>query len=509
MSKIDKRLLDILETKNAVNIRLYVKYCYFFEYEKLDLNTNDLVKLSEFVNIIIDTISYQTKGCNDILNSYLKLYEKYKDEKMKPTVTSLLERFEILNFKFNTYFIDKFNEDINNPILVLCFCNEISMNYILEHHLFSNEFLDKVLCYHYDKLSFSIENFARFKKLPEFVTKIMDDSKRMTNENETIFLEIFEDDNIKLFEKFIEKTNHELSISNLVSACCSKSVKIIKYILSRKIIPDKECFENVLFDNNSKGVEQQQQLVNLLIEHGYTPTYDDIVTVTKLKIEIDKFDEFDFTEQDNGELLRICIENKFTPKYYSKLKLSKSDFEIDEGLTVLNLKRYIEKGYKPDIECLRNACKYCSDKVVSYMLDLKIKPDLECLKNIIYKSGNSTIKSIFDKLVGSIEINDKKKEKLDIELLEIPEDFSKRKIIKLNKKLDDTNLFDKKKNKFSFNQIKDMITTDMETCDLWHDEDSELSLDNERMYQLINYDKKKIKIPRSKLDNLIYTIIKS
>jgi hypothetical protein len=508
MCKIDEKMLEILRTKNNVKIRLYIKNCYFFEYEKIDLSSDDLLKISEFVKIIYD--SYYSRlekreATNDIFNSYLKLYEKYQDEKMKPYVSQLLNNFDDYDFKFNKYFIDKFNKDIDNVILIACISSEIALEYILEKHQFNNEFLDKVLCHNFDKITCPKSIFIG-KKFPNLITKIL------TNEidDKTIIIEIFNADDLKVFKQYVEMTNHKIDISDLETACCNKSVKIVKYILSNKIIPTKECLDNVLCDNNLRSIEEQQELVNLLIEHGYTPTYEDIIELTKQTIEINKFDEFDFSKQDNGELLKICIERKFTPKYYSKLKSGSTELKIDENLYLTDLKKYLKKGIKLNINNLRDACKYCNDKVINYMFDLGLKPDLECLKNAIYCSKNSKVRSIFDKLVGSIEINPNKKEKLEIELSEIPEDFNRQKLIKLNKKLIDSKIFDRqKKNKFTFNQIKDSINICMEVSNFWNDEDSELSLDNEIMYQLINPDKKKIKIPRNKLDELIYTIIKN
>lgn len=506
MSKIDEKLLKVLRTKSNPDVRLYIKYCYFFEYEKLDLSSDDLVKISEFIKIISDSYDSRLemrKSTNDIFNSYLKLYEKYQDEKMKPYVSQLLNNFDDYDFKFNKYFIDKFNEDNGNTILIACISNERALEHILEKHQFSNEFLDKVLCHNFDKITCPKSIFIG-KNLPNLITKIL------TNENddETIIMEIFNTDDLEVFKQYVELTNNEIDISDLETACCNKSIKIVKYILSNKIIPTKECLDNVLWDNNFKSIEEQQELVNLLIEHGYTPTYEDIIELTKQKIEVNKFDEFDFSKQDNGELLKICIEQKFTPKYYSKLKSGGTELKIDENLSLTDLKKYLKKGIKLNINNLRDACKYCNDKVVNYMFDLGLKPDLDCLKNAIYRSNNSKVKSVFDKLVGSIEINPNKKEKLEIELLEIPEDFNRQKLIKLNKKLTDSKIFDRqKKNKFTFNQIKDSINICMEVSNFWNDEESELSLDNEIMYQLINPDKKKIKIPRNKLDELIYTIL--
>jgi hypothetical protein len=480
----------------------YIRKLRFREFEIVDLKTNDLLRISKFIEIIIDkysTICDINKYINITINSYLKIYEKYQNSVMEHCITEILNNLSKFQFRFNEYFINKFEENNDNVILVLFISNKLALEYIVIIRQFDSKFIDKVLCRHYDKIKCSTPLFFRCN-FPNLITKILNDEKQMVYRD--IFLDvIFEHDKIDSFKKFIEISNYELNVNILERACDNRSIDIIKYVLLHKVIPNSKCFTNIFSSTCGKKTIIIQQLVNLLIEHGYVPSFKDIKLATEHRVEIDKFDDLDV--QDNGELLKICVQNKFMPKYYSKLKSNK--IELDSSITLAEFKKFVKKGFKPTINDLRTACEHCKSKIVEYIIDLGVKPDLECLKNSIYGNDRSNAEIIFSELACFLEI--KPNRKMDIELLEIPKDFNKRKLIKLNKKLFDTGIF--KKQKLTFTQIKDTIITELEKLDNKNSNNKDfIDLDNELMYKLINPDKEKIEIPKVMINELIYTIIK-
>ena len=182
--------------------------------------------------------------------------------------------------------------------------------------------------------------------------------------------------------------NNNLDISCLENACLAQNVDNVKLILDYRIFPNKKCFINVFKNINEKYrydsyylTKHRQDIINLLINYGYKPNFEDVLLALKNKCKINDIERFDIPL--NSILLEHCYEYNYFP-YNIKAKPTINCLR-EECKKVGNLKSIKEiinnYGVKPDIKCLQNACDNRSNiSVVNLLTESGIKPDLECIK---------------------------------------------------------------------------------------------------------------------------------
>jgi hypothetical protein len=470
-----------------------------------DVSTNeDIQKISLFLDKTIKDRCHH----NYDVELFCSLYRKSKNKILGNSIINLFKSSSCL-------YLDIRITDVNDPIIKLYLENLKDlpkfMN-LLDHN--RRNLCDDSLTFYYDILNYSYIDLVNLlqnlnERLPNFINKYIFDPKNeikkhlyenvKIDENNICILELLMNNNYEL--ELIKKIYDELDITpTVIDLEYANSPALIRYLLSKKIIPNHKCFEKVrhLYEEN----EVKQELINLLIFHGYELTYDDMKEVTRSSIQIYNFDNYNFP--DDGELFKICVGNDFRPSYFSKLK--KNDDIEYENLNVQKLKLYIKKGFIPTIDTLRQVCELCNNpgKLIEYLLDYGVKPNLECLKNIISRRCEWYVQLIFNNLYEKMEINNNKKIDYGIELLDIPDDYNKSKIYKLSERLIDFTINENKvfkKDKYSFKRFREQIESLI-------DYKKEIDLDTEFMHYLINPEKKKIKIPYCKLDSLVYTIFR-
>jgi hypothetical protein len=220
--------------------------------------------------------------------------------------------------------------------------------------------------------------------------------------------------NYELIKFYLDKGLHP-NIECLLNVCSTVNSKLIKLILNYRIIPISKCIYS-LFNNNNKERNyyyygsryEYQKIIDIFINYGYIPTYEDIEFLLSKKCMIKDIYRFNINLDCN--ILEKCYKYSYNP-YKIDLKPTLNCLR-EECLKTNNLKSIKDiiskKGVEPDIECLRNACKNKTNiSMVQYLVAYGIKPDLICLKNLSYFfNQNTTLVYLIDKLINIRNKND-------------------------------------------------------------------------------------------------------
>ena len=158
------------------------------------------------------------------------------------------------------------------------------------------------------------------------------------------------------------------NITSLVNACFVRHSGIINSLLLCKLTPNKDCFDALLSSASyyNNDATQIANIIDTLIQHGYTLTYSDVVNALNKRQHINNIGRFGF--KFKPDILQICSRLSYYP--------------------------YNEKdiGVKPTIECLRIECEKTGNisTLRSLINDNKLKPDIECLRNACKIKSNIT-----------------------------------------------------------------------------------------------------------------------
>jgi len=199
------------------------------------------------------------------------------------------------------------------------------------------------------------------------------------------------------------------NITSLKNACSIRDVKLIQMILLCKLTPNKECFK-ALFDsyhsyNSTKESTEVANLIDMLVQHGYIVTYDDVITALEHKCKINNIKRFNI--KFDGKFLEKCSTSGYYPYTQKEIGVSPTieclRIESGKAGNTKVMKELVKSGLKPDIECLRNACKNRNNITnIRYIVEKhNIKPDVQCVKNIVRTLGNKTL----DYLIGVADFN--------------------------------------------------------------------------------------------------------
>jgi len=179
--------------------------------------------------------------------------------------------------------------------------------------------------------------------------------------------------------------------SSLNVACLEKSKKIVSQILQCHIEPTKEAFNSLFYSTGhyqfgayAPNANEVAEIIDLLVEAGYQPDYNDVVTALKCHCYINRIERFNI--EFTSDFILECTKEAFYPYPDINAKPTIECLRIECGRinNMKNIKKLVKLGLKPDIECLRNACNSNSNvPAVRYLLEEhKIKPDIECIKKI-------------------------------------------------------------------------------------------------------------------------------
>jgi len=205
-------------------------------------------------------------------------------------------------------------------------------------------------------------------------------------------------------------------------------------IIDNKVIPNKECF-NGLFDKKFKNTKSEHrgklknsalrkstdemeydkitQLIELFVNNGYSLDYADIVTATKHHYEIENIDRFNIKIKKDFALL--CSRESFYPKYMPTNVNKTLEIECNKQNNYARIKYLINADYKPDVNCLNNACKYKNNhQVIELLLKNGVVPTLGTLIKITNTINNKSLSTLMCKYVETLKNSNKDTENNNI-----------------------------------------------------------------------------------------------
>lgn len=270
----------------------------------------------------------------------------------------------------------------------------------------------------YDKLDVSVEQMeaSSYKDMNQVVINIM---ARKILPTKTTLLNAIDNNNFALVKIILEIGNLPLDVSFLVAACETKNYNIIKLFLDLKLIPNNECFNNVVAMNkpnkycdhsrrikNNINKKQIADIVDLLVEYGYKITYDDIIFATINQIKLNNIEFYNIKLDE--KFLEVCAEHNFYP--YQLKNISPTIKCLEKACKKLGnltaIKSMVNNGIKPNTECLRQACKYKNNlQTIKFLISHGAKPDLKCLENISQVISNKSLSTVLEEYKKVISRN--------------------------------------------------------------------------------------------------------
>ena len=192
--------------------------------------------------------------------------------------------------------------------------------------------------------------------------------------------------NSKILDTLL-KYNNNPNINCLENCCLINNIDNVKKLLNYRLMPNKKCFTNIFIHNTNKygykcyNKNSRQSIVNLLIEFGYNPNFDDAVIALEYNCIINDIHRFNIKLDE--KLLEYCY--KYNNHIYDIKATPTIKCLREECKKVGNIKSIkdiiLKHGVKPDILCLENACKNRSNiQIVSFLIKHGIIPNINCIK---------------------------------------------------------------------------------------------------------------------------------
>jgi hypothetical protein len=390
---LDKYINELNDDKLDIN-KFCEKVIFAFEHNhnKLEL-FNYVYTVTNFLVTKKNTSELSKKIIYMYIHDHKLTFEKTNLEKYNNLIDEIFKQYPDI---YETT-ICKHIEDIvvyHKDQQYLSFISKYINTYIEE-----GDNLKYLLHIHAEHDIFTIYDFSRLT-INKFFDVIEDFSvERFKDYIKTFYnkiSEIFSDSHVHkdiLINKLIEceclehiKKFHEFTIDNLRCACenywCTDNgYNIICYILDRKVIPDKSCFDLLTLGYRTHN----ELIVNAFLSHGYELIYEDVVKICKYGIEIQNFNNYDI--KVNHEIFVAWCNNecKNTPNYIQSFKPTHEEFYNSFKTNLLNIGKFVKLSkWKVDITCLENACLVENNsKNINFILRKKIN-GVSNLPSVLY-----------------------------------------------------------------------------------------------------------------------------
>jgi hypothetical protein len=211
----------------------------------------------------------------------------------------------------------------------------------------------------------------------------------------------------------LSNCGYNFTIEMLELACKTRmnydcKYKIVKILLAHKLIPTKECWKSIIDNNYGYGNyhskytgQPKDKLIELLLNFGYVPTYDDVLFATSKFVVVHEIEKYGIELDD--KFFTVCIKNNFYPFTYDKEHATQICLQLEccKRGTLTKIKELIKIGkLKFDYTCLKNACNIRNNlPIIRYILDNSdLKLNYELAQIILDLSGNMTTKYVVEKV---------------------------------------------------------------------------------------------------------------
>lgn len=203
---------------------------------------------------------------------------------------------------------------------------------------------------------------------------------------------------------------------SLLTMCCEyevyqKNLKI-HHILDNKIIPTKIVFDQAIKEagimrDRSSVLNRNcnyNEIVDMIIDYGYCPTYDDILNALYNGVVIRRIERFNITF--DIKYTKFCLHNDYNP-YKVPNMIPDMDCLIErckKGGNLKSIKKMVNDfNLVPNTECLRAACtNTASVRTISYLLSKKAIPDIVCIENMAAAMNSRSLKFIINEYKKTI-----------------------------------------------------------------------------------------------------------
>lgn len=159
---------------------------------------------------------------------------------------------------------------------------------------------------------------------------------------------------VKEFEDLLDKKLVTLDSELLALSICARDIKIIKLLLSKKILPDAKCFPYLLMSKHP----EKDNILNMLLEHGLDLTTEQVYNL----LDCNYFSEV-------AHRFNISFDEKlyyYTYKHAKRNIIIDSRFEKHINQQILKLRQMFIK--------IKNT-KESWEIIVKYMQKNNVKPD--------------------------------------------------------------------------------------------------------------------------------------
>jgi len=441
------------EKKELNKILMFIFVIPFMNYREPNFNANYYTNFAiYFINNYLDDINMNILGYI-LKNKKLGIYKKNFSSQYKirlKIISCLNVPIKYLNFKFRVFYDDIINNRFENKEY------DIEYNKILftdEDILNSCSYIlhtEKILFKYFKKNNDGIVSEDILLNIvstctPEIFKRIMDLNDLNYNFiNEKILFKTCEYLNYDLIEYLLNFNikNIDDAINVLMKALKKKYIKLCSNLIHNNY------YSEYIHDSNKFKIIS---CIEKLVFYGCYLTYDNILNLTKLRIELSDFEKYNIKFEEN--FVEVCSDYNFFP-YDKHIKHTTKSLEIEcsKDRSISHLKKILENNpnLKLTQKCLENACTIKTNApIINYILyNSEINCNHRCLINII--KSNISKQYVLNLIDNYAYIY--KKEQDELEML-------RKENIELKNKLSNLNPSKKKKTDFISDDflIKDNI----------------------------------------------------
>jgi hypothetical protein len=386
---------------------IFNEYCLTLLHE-IDKIPNAEFSYSVVYLPISNKENYTEKFVDYVIYLYSK-YEKFKELFVEEILKSISDECKegIFDAIVNMYFKSK-NEKYINFALEIIHNNDIARHYFFEHCYFSKFFMQngKLIITHEQKQKI-------FKYLTDDFNKIDISDVIPTEEDVQFIIEhknfesykfLVDNDKIRPITKHLEILLGNVSWIDIHYNGKCDTIDFIVYLLNHKVIPNRECLNNIFhfgYFHQSSSFENErillEKIINMFYDIGINLSCEELNMLTQMKITIENFSDYDLL---NDSFFIDCVNYKFYPPYLCKYKPNMTDFYYIFSCTKINdLPDYVQCLITScDLTCLRLALEIPDNlETIKFILEKNIDTNIKTIREIIGKKYNEELKDVLRK----------------------------------------------------------------------------------------------------------------
>jgi hypothetical protein len=386
--------------------KIFEKLIIFLNINPKCMNTPEVNNLINRIGDLVDfeKISGQVIGILRHLNSdYLQIFKNQ------------IDKFNNISEKYFSNILLLQNRELNNYIIN----SKIDIINIVPNHI-------ELLCSNpglvtqepaSKKMVFIKQNASNYNV--DYITKLSNKNPNAITKTAILF-GILGNLNLELIDILISK-NKNLVIDNdyLIASCYQQKEDLVEYFLNNRLEITNKCFlaifANLLsydilqvngsyinyFNSNTTifrtNKTNQLKIINIFQNYNYIFKYEDVLILTKNKIELPAFEKYNIVIND--DFINLCNTLNFYPPYNQKLINMKAVGLFTPYTNLTQLKTQLNNlNYIPTQECLYKACENnLNISIIKYLISLGLKIDDKCIKLLALSlKNNKTFLTILD-----------------------------------------------------------------------------------------------------------------